>query len=76
MILKENYKAFKEACEREYSNFKGLNIYQKYNRFILKIFFDDFEDNDIERAFFGLGSNDRGVDAIFYNKNEKIIYLC
>ena len=74
--IKENYKAFKEACEREYSNFKGLNIYQKYNRFILKIFFDDFEENDIERALGGLGSNDRGVDAIFYNKREKVVYLC
>jgi hypothetical protein len=71
---KDQLKKFKTSTENEFEGINSLTIYEKYNRYILKIFFD-LDENEIEEALYGLGSNDGGVDGYFINDYERTIDL-
>jgi hypothetical protein len=75
MTTKDKFKDLKEATEREFEKREALTIYEKFNYFILKIFFS-LEDENIVDAVDGLGSNDRGADAIFYDDDNQKIHIC
>ena len=74
MSIKDNFKNFVNSVESFYDS--DLRLCDKMNRYILRIFFDDLGDSEIDSALYGLGSNDGGVDAYFINDNDGKIYLC
>lgn len=56
------------------SDIENVEISKSFPRFVLNLYFK-LNEQEIEDALFGLGSNDDGLDAFFYSENEKKTYF-
>lgn len=72
--IKEEKTLFNKLIKTANEHFNLDNFTQSFPKIILRMFFK-LEDEDIEDAVRGLGSNDEGIDAFFVDDKNKIYYL-
>ncbi len=74
MTKKDDLKEFKKCAS---DNFDNHNISDDilYPKYIIKTFLNDILDDDIDSGFYGLGSNDGGVDFFYHEEENDTMHL-